>query len=59
MRLLLDTNIFLEVILEQERHEEARTLPSKFEEHEFFLSDYSFHSIFSFAWGNTRSFGNS
>jgi predicted nucleic acid-binding protein len=45
MRLLLDTNIFLEVILEQERHEEARTLLSKFEEHEFFVSDYSFHSI--------------
>ena len=45
MRLLLDTNIFLEVILDQERAEEARTLLSKVEEHEFFLSDYSLHSI--------------
>ena len=45
MRLLLDTNIFLEVILGQERSEEARALLSKVEEHEFFLSDYSFHSI--------------
>ena len=45
MRLLLDTNIFLEVILDQESAEEARTLLSKVEEHEFFLSDYSLHSI--------------
>ena len=27
MKLLLDTNIFLEVILDQERANEARTLP--------------------------------
>jgi predicted nucleic acid-binding protein len=45
MNLLLDTNIFLEVILEQERVHEARTLLSKVEEHEFFISDYSLHSI--------------
>ena len=45
MRLLLDTNIFLEVILEQKRSEEARALLSKVEEHEFFISDYSLHSI--------------
>jgi predicted nucleic acid-binding protein len=37
MNLLLDTNIFLEVILEQERVHEARTLLSKVEEHEFFI----------------------
>ena len=45
MKLLLDTNIFLEVILDQESAEEARTPLSKVEEHEFFLSGYSLHSI--------------
>jgi len=45
MKMLIDTNIFLEVILEQEKAEEARRLLSKAEEHEFFLSDYSLHSI--------------
>ena len=45
MRLLLDTNIFLEVILEQEKSVEAQALLSKVEEHDFFLSDYSLHSI--------------
>jgi len=42
---LLDTNIFLEVILDQQRSGEARALLSKVEEHELFLSDYSLHSI--------------
>lgn len=45
MRLLLDTNIFLEVILDQEKAKQARELLSKTEEHEFFISDYSLHSI--------------
>ena len=45
MRLLLDTNISLEVILEQERAGEAQSLLSAIEEHEFFLSDYFLHSI--------------
>ena len=45
MRLLNDTNIFLEVLLEQDRAEEARQLLSKTEEHEFFISDFSLHSI--------------
>lgn len=45
MRLLIDTNVFLEVILAQEKAEEARDLLSKIEEHEFFISDYSLHSI--------------
>ena len=45
MKLLLDTNIFLEVILDQERANEARTLLSEIEGHEFFISDYSLHSI--------------
>ena len=42
---MLDTNIFLEVILDQQRSGEARALLSKVEEHELFLSDYSLHSI--------------
>lgn len=45
MRLLVDTNIILEVILEQAKTEEARALLVKTEEHEFFISDYSLHSI--------------
>ena len=45
MRLLIDTNIFLEVLLEQDRAEEARQLLTKTEEHEFFISDFSLHSI--------------
>jgi predicted nucleic acid-binding protein len=45
MRLFIDTNIFLEVILEQEKVEDAKTLLSKMEEHDFFISDFSLHSI--------------
>lgn len=45
MRLLIDTNIFLELILEQERGIEARNLLGKTEDHDFFLTDYSLHSI--------------
>ena len=45
MRLLIDTNIILEVILEQAEAEEAQALLVKTEEHEFFLSDYSLHSV--------------
>jgi len=45
VRLLIDTNIFLEVILEQARAEEAQTFLGRNEEHEFFLSDFSLHSV--------------
>lgn len=45
MRLLIDTNIFLEVILAQENAETAQTLLSKTDENEFFVSDYCLHSI--------------
>ena len=45
MKLLIDTNIFLEVILAQSRATDAKDLLSKTEEHEFFISDYSLHSI--------------
>jgi len=41
----MDTNIFLEVILEQEKAEEARALLARTEEHDLFISDYSLHSI--------------
>ena len=45
MRLLLDTSIILEVLLGQAKAKEAGTLLAKTDEHEFFLSDYSLHSI--------------
>ncbi len=45
MKLFLDTNIFLEVILEQEKAEDSKSLLSKAEDHDFFISDFSLHSI--------------
>lgn len=45
MKALLDTNIFLEIILSQEKAEEARNLLLRSSQHEFFISDYSLHSI--------------
>jgi predicted nucleic acid-binding protein len=45
MKALLDTNVFLEIILSQERAEEAKELLLKSEQHEFFITDYSLHSI--------------
>ncbi len=45
MRLFIDTNIFLEVILAQENAETAQTLLSKTDENEFYVSDYCLHSI--------------
>ena len=45
MKLLIDTNIFLEVLLEQERAEEARKLLNKTKEHDFFASDFGVHAI--------------
>jgi predicted nucleic acid-binding protein len=45
MRLLIDSNILLEVLLEQEKADEARQLLSETEEYEFFVSDFSLHSI--------------
>ncbi len=45
VRLFLDTNIFLEILLEQEKVEEAKLLLRLVDEHEFYLSDYSLHSI--------------
>ncbi len=45
MRLFIDTNIFLEVILEQENAEDAKTVLSKTQEYDLFISDFSLHSI--------------
>jgi len=45
MKFLIDTNIFLEVLLGQSRATDAKDLLSKTVEHEFFMSDYSLHSI--------------
>jgi predicted nucleic acid-binding protein len=45
MKFLIDTNIFLEVVLAQSKATDAQELLSKTEEHEFFISDYSLHSI--------------
>ncbi|MEW6376482.1 MAG: PIN domain-containing protein [Thermodesulfobacteriota bacterium] len=45
MKFLIDTNIFLEVVLTQSKAIDAQEFLSKTEEHEFFISDYSLHSI--------------
>jgi len=45
MKFLIDTNIFLEVVLAQSKASDAQELLSKTEEYEFFISDYSLHSI--------------
>lgn len=45
MRLLIDTNVFLEIILDQEKAAESKALLAKVADHEFFISDYSLHSI--------------
>jgi hypothetical protein len=45
LRLLLDTNVPLEAILGRENADSVVQLMQNREEHEFFLSDYAFHSI--------------
>ncbi len=45
MRLLLDTNVFLEIILDQARAEEAKALLLKSDMHKLYATDFSFHSI--------------
>ena len=45
MKLLVDTNIFLEVLLEQARADEARKFLANTDAHDFFISDFSLHSI--------------
>lgn len=45
MRLLVDTNIFLEILLEQDRAEEAKDLLRKVDQRDFFISDFALHSV--------------
>lgn len=45
MKLLVDTNIFLEVLLEQSRADDAKALLVKTGAHDFLISDFSLHSI--------------
>lgn len=45
MRLLIDTNIVLEILLAQDKAREAEALLRKTDEHEFYITDYSLHTI--------------
>jgi hypothetical protein len=45
MRLLIDTNIFLEILLAQSHADEAKKLLRKVDQHDFFISDFALHSI--------------
>ena len=45
MKLLLDTNIFLEVMLGQKEAVSAQRLLAAGQQHELFVSDFSLHSI--------------
>jgi hypothetical protein len=45
MKFLVDTNVILEVILSQEKATEAKSFLMKIEEHQFFITDFSLHSI--------------
>jgi len=45
MKVLIDTNIILEILLNRERANEARKLLENSDNFAFFLSDFSLHSI--------------
>jgi hypothetical protein len=45
MRLLIDTNVFLEILLAQAQADVALDLLSDVDEHEFYVSNFSLHSI--------------
>jgi hypothetical protein len=45
VRVLIDTNIILEIILNREKSNEAKKLLENSEKFEFFFSDFSLHSI--------------
>jgi hypothetical protein len=45
MKCLVDTNIFLEVILDQDQADSAKQFLSHAHRHDLYLSDYSLHSI--------------
>jgi len=48
VRLLVDANIILEIILQRKNFEQARRLLATTEGHDFFISNYSLHSIGTF-----------
>jgi predicted nucleic acid-binding protein len=45
MKLLIDTNVFLEVLLSDSRAVEARKLLDNVGDHDLFVSDFALHSI--------------
>lgn len=45
MRILIDTNIFLEVLLNQQQAQAARDFLLKSDQHEVFISNFALHSI--------------
>ena len=45
MRLLVDANIFLELLLDQEKANQAEALLAKTDQHEFFVSVFSVHAV--------------
>lgn len=45
MKYLIDTNIFLEILLEQERHEKAEEFLLKVDAKELFITDFSLFSL--------------
>jgi hypothetical protein len=45
MRLLVDTNLFIEVLLNQVRAGEARTFLENRKRHDLFVTDFALHSI--------------
>ena len=45
MKLLLDTNVFLEILLDQASSAEAQRLVAAVDRNEFWMSDYTLHSI--------------
>jgi predicted nucleic acid-binding protein len=45
VKLLLDTNIFIEILLGQAKADEAKALLSQVDTHDFFITDFALHSI--------------
>ena len=45
MKLLIDTNIILEILLEQENQEQSRSLLEQVDRHDFYITDFAIHSI--------------
>ncbi|SRR5258706_1506484 len=45
MKCLVDTNIFLEIILDQAQAQSAKEFLSRAEDYDLYISDYSLHSI--------------